>query len=804
LRGNTRMTIHQKRSENRKWRKINETIQLRNDGVEPLLDALALSSIHILVRLLVPTIFILISIFYNESEMAELYRVSENQVSYYALFTSCMIPWLLYIDVIIFNAQELVHGWRLHDYLIYQRHRFASRDFKWTLNIPHFDESIAEPLQSIELMSFSSQYYFVTTLLSGSIITTLFGATILLRTKEYSFLADPALPLILITIAMVAKMLRCLFIHTASIKIKYLDWEGIWGAIEIEGTLDDMIATKLAIGAGRQEDLEKERMELEALNNEQFRERFLERNRPWLMRHLVELLTESEKDLTKEEKSKLIAYTQGVYSKLLTMGDGDKRLGDRPDISSDDEDDPDIYNRRMWNETIRDGISIKIAKLWLKKARKRHLFTQSINEIIKSSQRSVCSSCSRGKRLCEKLNVYICSNGRYDPNAIDSLMERFQNEFPSSQNDILVWKSFFRQNAELLTLCNLCLTKSTSGGNLEQTVKRPIRPGDISSDDEDEEESSFFEPLVIDQFSSHGRLLQKWLIGGRRKLGGSFPRSTAKLYTKAYVNKLRKNQRKDDNPTPSSSAIAKSEIKNDSEWEPMKVEASSQIMITKWLMMAKENNWERFLEQGQIIRKDLNNTLAKMEVIDDWYYGKELRLEGLQLQSDAISLSKNHDRNIVDEALELKDLEFAKDSYIKDMESQMKRKIVEFEERKKKSRSLHDDKATLRFMELQKVINDTPLGVEKRGILEASMAAEKDQATKEWANIAIDINEELVRQISVIQRDIRSKEQDHRIQTNFVSARYKGEYETKEKEWREMTMKWLTISKSKVASKVEP
>jgi hypothetical protein len=84
------------------------------------------------------------------------------------------------------------------------------------------------------------------------------------------------------------------------------------------------------------------------------------------------------------------------------------------------------------------------------------------------------------------------------------------------------------------------------------------------------------------------------------------------------------------------------------------------------------------------------------------------------------------------------------------------------------------------------------------------MAAEKDQATKEWANIAIDINEELVRQISVIQRDIRSKEQDHRIQTNFVSARYKGEYETKEKEWREMTMKWLTISKSKVASKVEP
>ena len=801
LRPRVRMTVHQKRNENKKWRKINETIQLRNDGVEPLLDAITLSSIHIMVRVLVPIVFILISVFYSESEMAELYSVSATQVSYYALFTSCMIPWSLLIDVMVFNAQELVHGWRLYDYLVYQRHRFGSRDFKWSLNIPHFDESIMEALQSIDLMSFSSQYYFVSALLSGSIITTLFGATILLRTKGYSFLADPALPFIIIVIAMLVKFLRHAFIYLASIKIKYLDWEGIWGAIEIEGTLDDMIATKLAIGAGRQADLEKERMELDALNNDKFRQRFLDRNRPWLMRHLVELLTESEEDLTKEEKSTLIEYTKGVYSELLAMGEGDKRIGDRPDISSDDEDDSDIDKRRNWDRTTRNETSIDIAKLWLQKARKRHLFAKSINDLIKSNQRSACSSCSRGKRSCERLSVYICRYGRYDPTALDSLMNRFENEFPSSQNDILVWKSFFRQNAELLTLCNFCITQSIT--NIDEThihTKRQTRPGDISSDEEDEETISF-EPLAIDEFSSHGRLLQKWLIGARRKIGGPFPRPSAKLYTKTYIDGLKRKRGRQIKSASASSKTPTSKMNKENKWEPMKVEDSSKVIITKWLMMAKENNRERFLEQGQIIRRDLNNTLAQMEIIDDWYYSKDLRLEGLRLQRDASSLSKQQDQNFVQEAQTLKDVEKAKDAYIYDMECQMKRKEIKFEHRTAKLRSSHDTKTTLRVMELQSAIDDPSLEEGNRRRLEASIALENKRANKEWDIIANEVHEELGKQRSVIQREIRAKENETKLEAGFVRDRYKGECESKENEWKEMTMKWLMIAKSKVASK---
>ena len=53
--------------------------------------------------------------------------------------------------------------------------------------------------------------------------------------------------------------------------------------------MDDDVAAKLAIGEGRQADLEQERLELQALNSERFRHRFLDRNRPWILQHLVEV-----------------------------------------------------------------------------------------------------------------------------------------------------------------------------------------------------------------------------------------------------------------------------------------------------------------------------------------------------------------------------------------------------------------------------------------------------------------------------------------------------------------------------------
>ena len=97
------------------------------------------------------------------------------------------------------------------------------------------------------------------------------------------------------------------------------------------------MAAKLAIGEGRQADLEQERLELQALNSERFRHRFLERNRPWILQHLVELLTPRSLESVGADGRPVVEYVRDVYAELMAMGEGARRPGDRSDISSDEE-----------------------------------------------------------------------------------------------------------------------------------------------------------------------------------------------------------------------------------------------------------------------------------------------------------------------------------------------------------------------------------------------------------------------------------------------------------------------------------
>ena len=62
--------------------------------------------------------------------------------------------------------------------------------------------------------------------------------------------------------------LQHMLFRAADIRIRKLKWRGLWMTKQIEGTVDDDVAVKLAIGEGRQADLEQERLELQALNSD--------------------------------------------------------------------------------------------------------------------------------------------------------------------------------------------------------------------------------------------------------------------------------------------------------------------------------------------------------------------------------------------------------------------------------------------------------------------------------------------------------------------------------------------------------
>ena len=87
----------------------------------------------------------------------------------------------------------------------------------------------------------------------------------------------------------------------------------------------------------------------------------MERNRPWILQHLVELLSPRSMEGLGPDGRPVVEYVRDVYAELMAMGEGMRRAGDRDDISSDDED--ELENaRRAWPRIPLVGTSLAIAK----------------------------------------------------------------------------------------------------------------------------------------------------------------------------------------------------------------------------------------------------------------------------------------------------------------------------------------------------------------------------------------------------------------------------------------------------------
>lgn len=83
------------------------------------------------------------------------------------------------------------------------------------------DESIAEPLQTMDLLCFSSQYYFMLTIFSLGMTFGMIGITMHLR-WDYNLFADPVAPLIFLIMFLFMELLQRLLRRLADIKVGIL------------------------------------------------------------------------------------------------------------------------------------------------------------------------------------------------------------------------------------------------------------------------------------------------------------------------------------------------------------------------------------------------------------------------------------------------------------------------------------------------------------------------------------------------------------------------------------------------------
>jgi len=321
----------------------------------------------------------------------------------------------------------------------------------------------------LDVFCFSEQYFFLLALSGFGGMISMFGLSIFFR-HQYNMFGDPVLLLILMVIFVLGDLLQILFVYLANIKVRRLGWRGLWMTKHIEGTVDDDVAAKLAIGEGRQADLEQERLELQALNSERFRHRFLDRNRPWILQHLVELLTpESLQDIGPYGRP-VVEYIRDVYAELLAMGEGARQKGDRSDISSDEEE--ERGPGADWPRAPLKGTNLAIARLWLAKARRRRAFHKLIAGVIANAVGDVCEVCGRTRAAGARLNVSLATDGFADERALDRLIHGFELQYGEKEEDANLWRAYFRAHAEFITRCERCVNELEQG-KLQREVEGP-------------------------------------------------------------------------------------------------------------------------------------------------------------------------------------------------------------------------------------------------------------------------------------------------------------------------------------------
>jgi hypothetical protein len=818
------MTREQRAREEAEWKRINEEIALESEGVEPLLDSYSVYANETLALICTPFVIVFLLCFTEETQMAALYGIKVKELGFYVLFGFTMIPFSLVADMFLLSSQELFHGWKLYDYVSYQKYRFSVREHRWQMTaFDTLDESIAEPLQSIDMMCFSSQFYFMSCVLAYGILFMMFGATIQLR-AQYHLFGDIAFPIIMLNVFTV-----CALIQKACIKMS--DVLGIWVRKNLSGTVDDEIAAKLAIGEGRQEDLEAERLELQAMNSERFRHRFLERSRPWILQHLVELLTPRTLKAPGLDGRPNIEYIRDVYADLMNMEVGRRRPGDRSDISSDEDDDEMERRRREWSKKPLSRTSAAVLRWWLEQARMRRTLTKLVKGTIDRNCLDRCELCGRtqasgASMRCDLAMVDDKGQRVADSHGIDKLMRSYMEAFPDRDFDENLWQAHFRKFATFITRCSVCIDLVEQAAAKKHKrhpgPQRGARAGDISSDEESSDDDIVFDPMVVSRSSIEGRMMSKWLQAARRRLGGMFPREQARGEMEDYAKRMRDKK----------AAKAKKRARNaagggsDDDDEPRfavrpYINAASKAIAVLWLRKARGKRVEAHRDKGLKLRTDVVETLGQMPEEDDWYFGSEMRLQGESLVEEGQGLDAQRRQLEAEASVSVGEIEQRLEEFVREKQDMIAAEKEAVMEKAKAGRSKAVEAAESRMQELklERMRREAGFKAEEDKLNGDAKTAAIDRHRAELGSLDAAIRSEQQRQLNIVEskagvvedeltqkqakREFAIADRKEAAAKKIAALREDVDIQMKHREvgWQQRSMGWIVKGQGKISAK---
>ncbi|EED88737.1 predicted protein [Thalassiosira pseudonana CCMP1335] len=423
------------------------TPEKNNETLEPLLGSFASYSCDTLSLLYSPFIMVIIMLFRDEAEITKLYGIKEADMEYYVLFALAIIPFQIVADIFLHNALELLHGWKIYEYLEYCSVRFAQREVWWKgFESNTLDDCIQESLRSVDQMCFSSQYYMLNTIHVNAMIYFVLGVEMMTR-ANYNLFGDPAMfPIVAIVFlsVMVVKGALVWFGRILGVwRIRY-EKRGWHDHVQLEG---DPNVEQLGEIQGSGHD--RYQMELR-MSSETFRYKFLRYNRSWIINQLPDMLTPR---VTQRSRPYMINQLSRVLGAI------------NQDITSDSDSDggPD-FEVGLVNASSR-----TMLRKWLKQAERLLRLKKIIQPLIQQAKGSECDVCLSRNQL--SVETFF---------SVEELDERFITEYGDSVTDDLdqvLWKKFFKRNQRYQTICLPCAK--------ERNTKRQE---DVINDDRSEDE----------------------------------------------------------------------------------------------------------------------------------------------------------------------------------------------------------------------------------------------------------------------------------------------------------------------------
>eukprot|EP00928_Gymnodinium_smaydae_P052443 TRINITY_DN3633_c0_g1_i1.p1 TRINITY_DN3633_c0_g1~~TRINITY_DN3633_c0_g1_i1.p1 ORF type:complete len:5302 (-),score=561.54 TRINITY_DN3633_c0_g1_i1:86-14599(-) len=232
-----------------------------------------------------PFLILAIIVFAEETRIPDMYGIRQTDLVCYLIFGLVIAPFQVMMDIFMNHSTEVAHGVRIYDYMLYAQFRWRNRLTQWLYDDPRMDQSIAEPLQSVNHLCFSPQFYFIETYYTWGMLLVLLSITIMLRQNMNPF-DDPALIFFILQQLIVNRILDRI--------IKLMCFNVLWQpkANVIFKNFRKTVASSLA---------KKDHK----VAQEKYRRYFLERHTGWVVDRLSEIFTPRARDRYRSKLSRL-------------------------------------------------------------------------------------------------------------------------------------------------------------------------------------------------------------------------------------------------------------------------------------------------------------------------------------------------------------------------------------------------------------------------------------------------------------------------------------------------------------------